>query len=59
MTMRSNFERGRATNARSLLDLGEPGEVAARSNAPGGTSQLADRAIDRHRSATRSFSSAM
>ena len=31
-----------------LADLGEPGEVAARSNVLGGTPQLADRAVDRH-----------
>ena len=49
MTMRSNFERGRITQCEVLLDVGEPGEVAARGNELGGTPQLVDRAIDRHR----------
>ena len=48
MTMRSNFERGRATSARSLPISAS--QVKSRPGAMylGGTPQLADRAMDRH-----------
>ena len=48
MTMRSNFERGRITSARSFPISAS--QVKSRPGAMylGGTPQLADRAVDRH-----------